>query len=68
MPISRAVVSRVRVLASTHILLGALLVVFGIADAVTWNIDYDAFHTFWPFVIATGLWVSALCRNSAFVR
>ena len=35
MPVSRAVISRVRVLAITHILVGALLIIFGIANALT---------------------------------
>ena len=68
MPIAREVVSRVRVLATTHILVGALLVVFGIADGVTETDYYPFDDTAWYFGIATGLWVSVHCRNSAFVR
>ena len=68
MAISKAVVSRVRVLAITHILVGALLVAFGIADAATPTYDRYFGANAWYFVIATGLWVSVHCRNSAFVR
>ena len=68
MAISKAVVSRVRVLAITHILVGALLIIFGIANGVTQNF-YDTFNSsFGFFGIGTGVWVSLHCRNSAFVR
>ena len=64
MAISKAVVSRVRVLATTHILVGALLVVFGIADAVTQNIYDNHFYVGEGFFgFATGLWVSFHCGN-----
>ena len=63
MPIARVVVSRVRVLAIAHILVGALLVVFGTADGVT-QTDHDVFEdNAWYIAIATGLWVSVPCRN-----
>ena len=63
---SRAVVSRVRVLAITHILVGVLLIIFGIADGVTQPFIYIYRGGFiW---IGTGTWVSVHCRNSAFVR
>ncbi|XP_015757509.1 PREDICTED: uncharacterized protein LOC107336927 isoform X2 [Acropora digitifera] len=56
MEVSRAVVSKVRVLAITHILVGALLVIFGIANGVTQNF-YDAFNSsFGFFGIGTGVW------------
>ncbi|XP_015757508.1 PREDICTED: uncharacterized protein LOC107336927 isoform X1 [Acropora digitifera] len=57
MEVSRAVVSKVRVLAITHILVGALLVIFGIANGVTQNF-YDAFNSsFGFFGIGTGVWM-----------
>ena len=70
MAISKAVVSRVRVLAITHILVGVLLIVFGIADSATPDFDEDNFNSgLCSFGIATGIWVSFVhCRNSAFVR
>ena len=59
MEVSRAVVSRVRVLAITHILVGALLIIFGIANGVTQNSYYDIFNSsFGFFGIGTGVWVS----------
>ena len=64
MAISKAVVSRVRVLATTHILVGVLLVVFGIADAVTQDIYDNHFNGSEGFFgFATGLWVSVHCGN-----
>ena len=58
MEVSRAVVSRVRVLAITHILVGALLVIFGIANGVTQN-SYDTFNsTSGYFGAGAGVWVS----------
>lgn len=66
MAISKAVVSRVRVLAITHILVGALLIVFGIADGVTQK--KDLLNSVFGFIgIGTGTWVSFHCRNSAFL-
>ena len=68
MAISKAVVSRVRVLAITHILVGALLIVFGIADGVTQNMpDFFFVSSFGFFGIGIGIWVSFHCRNSAFI-
>ena len=65
MEVSREVVSRVRVLAITHILAGALLIIFGIVNGVTQN-DYDVFNSnFGFFGIGTGIWVSF---HSALVR
>ena len=62
--------SRVRVLAITHILVGALFIILGLADGVTSVLDTDymfdagfGFFAFW-----TGTWVSVHCRNSAFLR
>ncbi|XP_074607339.1 uncharacterized protein LOC141860195 isoform X2 [Acropora palmata] len=56
MEVSRPVVSRVRVLAITHILVGALLIIFGIANGVTQNF-YDTFNSsFGFFGIGTGIW------------
>ncbi|XP_029205593.2 uncharacterized protein LOC114969454 [Acropora millepora] len=58
MAVSKAVVSRVRVLAITHILVGVLLVVFGIADAVTQDIYGNHFNGREGFFgFATGLWM-----------
>ncbi|XP_015757503.1 PREDICTED: uncharacterized protein LOC107336924 isoform X6 [Acropora digitifera] len=58
MAISKAVVSRVRVLAITHILAGALLIIFGIANGVTPNSYPDIFNSsFGFFGIGTGVWM-----------
>ncbi|XP_015748752.1 PREDICTED: uncharacterized protein LOC107328544 isoform X2 [Acropora digitifera] len=56
---SRAVVSRVRVLAITHILVGTLLIICGIADSVV-KPDHDAIFSsgYGYFGIATGIWMS----------
>ena len=62
------VVSRVRVLAITHLVVGALLIIFGIFDGVT-SVQGDDFMFWSPFGlfgISTG--VSVHCRNSAFMR
>lgn len=67
MAISKAVVSRVRVLAITHILVGALLIVIGIAECVT-QIKHNLLDSIFGFIgIGTGTWVSFHCRNSAFI-
>ena len=68
MAVSKAVVSRVRVLAITHILVGVLLIVLGIADGATPDYDIVFSSGFGYFAFATGIWVSVHCRNSAFVR
>ena len=68
MAVSMAVLSRVRVLAITHILVGALLIAFGIADGVTQDVDFIFNSIFGFFGTGTGIWVSVHCRNSAFVR
>ena len=64
-------VSRVRVLAITHIVVGALLIIFGVADGVTTSsergdIEFVAGDGF--FGVWIGIWVSVHCRNSSFVR
>ncbi|KAK2548941.1 hypothetical protein P5673_030683 [Acropora cervicornis] len=62
MEVSRPVVSRVRVLAITHILVGALLIIFGIANGVTQNF-YDTFNSsFGFFGIGTGIWIFVAYR------
>ena len=68
MAVSKAVVSRARILAITHILVGVLLIVFGMADCATpsYNATFNSGLCF--FGTATGIWVSVHCRNSAFVR
>lgn len=63
----------VRFLAITHIIVGALLFILGLADGVTSILgdDYvdqaffsgNAFFGLW-----TGTWVSVQLRNSSFVR
>ena len=60
MELSRAVVSRVRVLAITHILVGALLVIFGIANGVTQNFYYTGTFnsSYGYFGVGAGVWVS----------
>ena len=67
-----AVISMVRVLAITHILVGALFIILGTADSVTSTLFNPGNGIFTPafgyFGMCTGLWVSALCRNSSFVR
>ncbi|XP_044181188.1 uncharacterized protein LOC114977047 [Acropora millepora] len=58
MPISKAMVSRIRVLAITHILVGALLIIFGIANSVTTNSYDDIFNSnFGLFGIGAGTWM-----------
>ena len=66
MAVSKAVVSRVRVLSITHILVGALLIIFGIADGVTAVLgDDDMFIAGYVFCgVWIGTWVSVLCRNN----
>ena len=70
MVVSNTVVSMVRVLAIIHIVVGALLIIFGIADGVTAVRGRDgvflAGYSFYGVWIGT--WVSLHCRNSAFVR
>ena len=55
MAVSRTTVSMVRVLAIFHIVVGALLIIFGIADGVTsFTIDSDRF---WTGRIFFGVWI-----------
>lgn len=60
----------VRVLAITHIVVGALLIIFGIADRVTAVHDHDstfkAGYVFYGLWIGT--WVSILCRSNFRLR
>ena len=64
------VVSRVRVLAIIYLVVGTLLIIFGIFDGVTSVLgnDYMFWSHFGLFGILTGTWVSVDCRNSAFMR
>ena len=73
MPASRAIASTVRVLAITHVLVGALAIVFGMTSTgyvksafgncnVLGGLDLEF------FVVCIGVWVSVHCQNSAFVR
>jgi len=57
MAISKAVVSRVRVLAITHILVGVLLSGFGIADTATYVSDSNFDNSFGCFGIGIGIWM-----------
>ena len=70
MAVSNAVVSMVRVLAIVHIVVGALLIIFGIADGVTavLGIDYVFLAGYSFYGVWIGTWVSARCRDSAFLR
>ena len=70
MPASKAVASTIRALAITHILVGALAIIFGMADGVKSLGNYFVFGGagFGFFVVWAGTWVSVHCRNSAFVR
>jgi len=63
-------VSMVRFLAITHIVVGVLLFIFGIADGVTSVLGTDdAFFAGYGFSgVWTGTWVSIQRRNSSFVR
>ena len=63
-------VSMVRYLAITHIVVGALLFIFGIADGVTSVLGRDEMFDNGGlfFVVWIGTWVSVHCRNSSFVR
>lgn len=60
----------VRFLAITHIVVGVLLFIFGIADGVTsvLGIDDAFFAGYGFFGVWTGTWVSVQRRNSSFVR
>ena len=62
-------VSMVRFLAITHIVVGVLLFIFGIADGVTsvLGIDDAFFAGYGFFGVWTGTWVSVQRRNY-FVR
>jgi len=68
MAVSKAVITMIRVLAIFHIVVGALLIIFGIADGVTALLGYEymfiagyGFYGVW-----IGTWVSVHCRNSSF--
>ena len=70
MAVSIAVLSMVRVLAIIHIVVGALLIIFGIVDGVTavpgtgdMFFAGDDFYGVW-----IGTWVSVHCRNASFVK
>ena len=70
MAVSKAVLSMIRVLAIFHIVVGALLIIFGIADGVTAVLGYEymfiagyGFYGVW-----IGTWVSVHVQISAFVR
>ena len=71
MAVSNKVVSMVRVLAIVHIVVGALLIIFGIADGVTSVFSYGDGNFFTGqifFGVWIGTWISVHCRNSASVR
>ena len=66
-------VSMVRFLAITHIIVGALLFILGLADGVTSvlggvRVDEEFFSLYGFFGLWTGTWVSVQRRNSSFVR
>ena len=66
-------VSMVRFLAITHIIVGALLFILGLADGVTSvlggdKVDEEFFSLYGFFGLWTGTWVSVQRRNSSFVR
>ena len=52
----------VRALAITHIAVGALLIIFGIADGVT-AVLRDEFMFIAGYGVWIGTWVSVLCRS-----
>ena len=56
MAVSNGVVTRARVLAFIHIVVGALLIIFGIVDAAL--IFYGAYIRFLVLPIVFGIWVS----------
>ena len=70
MAVSNAVVSMVRVLAIIHIVVGALLIIFGIADGVTTVLgnDFTFIAGYGFYGVWIGTWVSVRCRNSTFVK
>ena len=68
MPASRAIASTVRVLAITHVLVGALAIIFGFIHCDSEECDVLGPRDPGFFVVWTGIWVSVHCRNSAFVR
>ena len=55
MAVSSTTVSMVRVLAILHIVVGALLIIFGIADGVT-SLDTGD-YMFWNGQIFFGVWI-----------
>ena len=70
MAVSKAVLSMIRVLAIFHIVVGALLIIFGIADGITTVLGHKymfaagyGFYGVW-----IGIWVSVHCRNSSFMK
>ncbi|KAK2548969.1 hypothetical protein P5673_030717 [Acropora cervicornis] len=56
MAVSRRTVSMVRVLAILHIVVGALLIIFGVADGVT-SLTNSHRLTFWTGFIFFGVWI-----------
>ena len=75
MPASRSIASTVRVLAITHVLVGALAIIFGMAWQLRYGVEaflenFKVWRLLDPgfFVVWAGIWVSVHCRNSAFVR
>ena len=68
MPASRAIASTVRVLAITHVLIGALAISLGITHCVLEECNVLGPQDPGLFVVWTGIWVSVHCRNYAFVR
>ena len=70
MAVSSAVVSMVRILAIIHIVVGALLIIFGIADGVTTVLGAYTFAAGYGFYgVWIGTWVSVHVEIiSAFVR
>ena len=66
MAVSNGVVSMVRALAITHIVVGALLIIFGIVDGVTAVLgdEYMFIAGYGFYGVWIGTWVSVLCRNN----
>ena len=70
MAVSKAVLSMIRVLAIFHIVVGALLIIFGIADGVTAVLghEYMFISGYGFYGVWIGVWVSVHCRNSSFIE
>ena len=70
MAVSNAVLLMVRALAIIHIVVGVLLIGFGIADGVTAVLvkEYMFFAGKAFYGVWIGSWVSVQCRNSSFVK